>query len=352
MRIFWMLIIALLMTSTSISVQAIGVTTIYETTLPVPSQSPQDKNRAILKGFEQVLIKASGNPQIMSNPSIKNNMKNAQQIVEKLTYSDLGKNNSKGPQPYRLTILFKADSINHLLENAGASVWSNNRPLVVAWIVREAEDHPPEIIDSNTRGELQNLIKRDAEQRGLPLILPMMDVTDINQVTPEDITSMTATVLQKAAKRYGSDAILIGRIVQTDTEFNTQWRLEFGDDQWSWDIPGKTLTEALNTAIGNVADALASRFAVVISKTVQSRLVLKIKGIGQQGDLLRLMQYLQHFNSVAEVQLAQVKNDEVTLNVSLRSNKQAFTEMIALGKILQPVAGETDEDTLLYRLVH
>src|SRR6185312_5643667 len=105
-------------------------------------------------------------------------------------------------------------------------------------IDNEAPNHPAEIIGADSENLLPILFKQIANKRGIPVIFPAMDVEDIAQVSVNDIVTAAVPKLVNAAKRYASDAILFGRIVQTMNGYDTQWKLVMGNDQWGWNITG------------------------------------------------------------------------------------------------------------------
>jgi hypothetical protein len=355
MRMVFQLAIALWVALVTLPASAVQVDSIYSVTVPTVTQSADEKNEAVQQGLIDVLIKVSGSAQVLDNPKVKARLQNANSLVQEFSYATGPESDTK--TPYRLTLRYDADGINNLLQETGSAVWGANRPLIVGWIEVEGPNRPADIIDSDSVGNLPTVVKNAADKRGLALILPLMDVQDLNQVSTNTIANMTLPALETASKRYDSDAMLVGRIMQTDTTVNSQWRLQLGTEQWSWDIPGTTVDQVLKTVIDNVANTLATRYATVISTTVQTKLSLKVTGVTQQADLLQLMQYIKHLTPVLDVQLAEVAGNVVTLNVSLRGNKQAFTELLALSKLLQvqpAVAGAPalDDDTLAYKWTH
>ena len=69
------------------------------------------------------------------------------------------------------------------------------------------------VIDSDTANKTQLLFKKYADERGLPLLIPIMDVTDMNQVNVNDIVTMSIPAIQAASKRYAADVLLIARVL-------------------------------------------------------------------------------------------------------------------------------------------
>lgn len=345
MKILFQLMAILFIVLVANPVFAVRVNSIYKADLPVASQSAKDRSHAVLQGFTQVLVKVTGNSRILDNPSVKAWLKNAESLIEEYSYKS---QDNVVNAPYLLELNFDPEGINKLLRDAGIPTWGQNRPLILAWVEFEAPDHPAEIVGSDSDGDIHVLLKQYSDQRGLPMLLPMMDVTDLNQVAVSDVVTMSLPTLQNAAKRYGSDALLVGHIMQADAGLTSQWKLTMGNNQWNWNISGQDLPEVLSTVVNNVADNLAARYAVVISNNVQTELTLNVTGVKQAAELTQLMTYLQRLSTVAEVRLVRVSNEGVILSVSLRGSKQAFIQATALGKMLKPQPGIADENTLNY----
>lgn len=344
MRIFSYIVTTLMLLMMATLAHAVRVNSVYQAEIPVQSQSAEEKAKAAQQGLEQVLIKVSGNSQILnSDPVLKASLSKAEKLAVEYRYS------TKEGKSKSLTIRYDMGAVNKLLQDAGVPTWGTNRPLTVVWLAFEGPNHSPDIVDSSA--DIQADIKHAAKQRGIPVILPVMDVTDLGLVSVNDVMSTSVTPLMTASQRYNGDALLIGHVLQVnDDDFRGQWRLVIGTDQWNWDIRGKTLNEVLSNVMNNVADTMVSRYASVMNSSTPSDLTLKVAGISQQADLLQLMRYLQHLTPVAEVQLVSVAGNDIILNVSLRGNKQAFMQAVAGGKNLT-LTSKPDpvDDTLQYQ---
>ncbi len=347
MRDLSVLILAFLLVMMPSLAAAVRVNSIYKAEIPVASQSAQDKAAAIPEGLGQVLIKVSGNQQILENsPSLQASLTHADSTVQTFSYTAL-KDVSKST-PYLLTLQYDAAAVNKMLNDAGSPIWGQNRPLILAWIVYETPRIPADFVDGSNPSEVQILMKKNARARGLAVILPLMDVTELTQVSVDDVLKKKVNNLQQAALRYASNALLIGHITQKNAEFISDWTLVVDNDQQNWTITGNNLAEVIVGATNNVADALATRYAVSVANDVQSQITLKIKAVKQQADLMHLMKYLQHLTSVADVQLTSVVADEITVDVSLRSSKKAFIQATGLGKNLISLPSTSDQDDVLF----
>jgi uncharacterized protein len=335
----------LLLSSKTFAVEA---PSIYQVEVPVATHSDQLRDEAIKKGFVQVLVKVSGNSHVMeAYPKLKPYLGHADDLVQEFSYTT--PTTASSATPYLLVVRFDVDSINKLLKDAGASVWGQNRPSILVWMAYDGPNHPAEVVGSSERA-IQTTLNDEAEQRGLPVIFPVMDVTELTQVTPTDVINKTLTVLKPASQRYDSKAILMGHLTQTTAGVTSNWQLLVGDEHWDFNVAGKNLQDVFGSLVNQISDTLAKRYSAVITDVVQTNIILKVTGLKQQSDLALLMKYLQQLTPVANVQLKSVNGDEIILTLNLRGTQQAFVQAVALGSNLKPVASTTPaDDSLQYQ---
>ncbi|OAI48852.1 hypothetical protein AYO45_00835 [Gammaproteobacteria bacterium SCGC AG-212-F23] len=229
---------------------------LYETKIPVTSQLPEARTAVLPQALAQVLVKTSGDSKILSNSEIKLALKNANKWLQAFSYTSADENHR-----YQLVAHFSPKAVNHLLQEANIAFWGENRPVVLAWVEYETPGQVAEIIHTDTPNSMASLLKDNADRRGLPLILPMMDFTDMNQVGVNDIVTKSIPVLSQAAKRYASDAMLIVRIFKQQKDYSATATLILEKDQWDLTAAGKTPAKVIAALIDAVADDLAGRYA-------------------------------------------------------------------------------------------
>jgi hypothetical protein len=340
--------VSLLLVVSSSLTYAVNVNSIYKAEIPVASHSEKDKKAAITAGLAQVFVKVSGNMHIVEkNLSLQSNLKEADTAVKELNYTNL----PGDAQASLLDINFDPDKVNKMLQDAGATIWAQSRPLILAWIVLDTPSHPADIVDGSTPSELQTALKHATKQRGLAVILPSMDASEISQVSADDVTKKSVETLVKISKRYNSNDLLIGNVSEDDDGFSSDWLFVSGGERQRWNISGTKLEDILTNLSNNIADLLSSNYTNTLTDTVQAQLSLKIKQVTKQAQLISLMKTLQALPTVIDVKLETVANDEVNFNVSLRGSKQAFIQALANQKSLKSVSANLlDDDTLIYTL--
>lgn len=335
-------VILMLMSLTS-SAYAVRMNSIYTGQIPVSTQSAQDRAQQVSSALAQVFVKVTGNSQTLNNPTLKTSLNSADSLLQAFSYGV----STDSMKPYLLEIQFDSEGVNKLLQKAAVPIWGSNRPLILGWIEYETPNHATEIIESSSNQTIQSILKSQADLRGLPFILPTMDITDLSQITINDIVVMTIPKLQEASKRYNADALLIARIFQLTTGCSARAKLVIGADQWDWTITGKTQLEVVNALMDKIADKLASRYATIVTNAVQDKFSLKVMGIAQKNAFENMLHYVQRLTSVANVEVSQIEGDNVTLNVSLRGSKEAFVKALSLGNKLTSV--DVKDNKLTYQ---
>ena len=318
---------------------AVKVTSLYTSTIPVTSQSAEERAKFLTPGFSQVLIKVTGNKQIVTDPRIKTHINNGEKMMQEFSYVP---NPSQTPgKPYLLKMNFDSEGINSLLRNAGVPIWGQSRPLILVWLNYEIPNKPAEIVGEDSTTGIPSQLKLVASQRGLPIVMPVIDMAAMNEISPADITNMNLPTITTASKPYAADALLISHLTKTANGFSTQWKFIVGTDEKSGTASGKTVDEVLSAMFDTVADSLAGQYASVMTNNVQAKLKLKVIGVTESDDFMLLMDYLKHLTTVLDVQPENVDGTDVTLNISLHGTQASFIQALSLGQKLTAVPSQT-----------
>jgi len=326
------------------AVVAVKMSNLYQTEVSVPSQTYDLREQAVKDGLLQVLIKISGNTEIDKNPVIKAGLKKANYYVQEYSYSS----DSRDASQYQLKISYEPSDVNRLLANAKVASWGENRPLTLVWLAVTDKKHITSIIGHEMTGTIFDKMMQESKSYGMPLIFPVMDVSDINSVSAEDIRAMNIAVLQGAAKRYSPDALLIGEIEENDHGSQSQWQLIMKDKQWDWKIANNSTDGVISNVMNQVSQAVSGRYA---AKTVMNKAALlwvkvEVGHLTKRRDLIRLVQYLKQITNVQQVELIQIEGDIVKLSVQVQGSLAAFEQNV-LGSQHLVLKSEEDANTKL-----
>jgi len=321
---------------------AVKVNSLYVAKIGVTTQSQEEQQKAESQALRQVLIKVTGDSHIIDNPTLKTALTVSEKWIQ--AFGFIAPHNT--PTPYLLEIEFDRNGVNHLLRSAAIPIWGENRPLIVTWILAENKDHPPTLLSAD---HFSLLFKQQADRYGLPIQLPCMDSIDQTQISQNDIIQMDSIKLVKASKRYRSNSILIGHIVQTPAGLHSTWQLIADKSQWHFTLTAKTDSEIAENIVDQVTYALSHHYAVLTSNDIQKNILLKVLGINEHADFTQLVRYLHHLTPVVNVGIVRITGNEVLLSLSLRSTQQSFMQAIALGSKLTPITNALEPAQLVYQ---
>ncbi|OGT40185.1 MAG: hypothetical protein A3F12_08005 [Gammaproteobacteria bacterium RIFCSPHIGHO2_12_FULL_38_14] len=321
----------------SFSLFAAKVPDLYQVELPVTAQSDTARNTAMQKGLMQVLVKLTGEPTIVENDVIKGSLDKADTYVQEFSYLP----SSRTDMPYTIQIRYNSGDIQRLLKRAGVAYWNVDRPLILMYLTWTTKDHQTEIIGHDVPQYLLDMTEQQGKIYGLPIIFPMMDMTDTSQIAVQDILNMNIPSLKQASKRYEPDALLVGHMEEVTGGVTSVWRLTSGNNQWDFVINELNSKDVIASLMSQVSQTLAKRYVVKTTNATSTWLKLTITNVTGSNDLPQLMQYLQQMPDIMDVRLQRIIGDVVEVKILVKGSLETFKQNAAVGERL--VAQTEDE---------
>ena len=270
--------------------------------------------------MQQVLIKVSGNTEIAILPAVKATLTTANSIVDSYSYTN---NDQNG---LFLKINFNPKSIQQILSNTNQALWGEERPLLLVWL-----DVTNNILTNNSNNAINTALQDNAKRLGLPIMLPAMDLQDLNDISTNDIEQLNLTAIKSASKRYNVNTILAGSLHQTPPDnWQSSWSLLINGKVIHWDINGNNLNQILTTVTNNIAGELAARLAVLSNSNVHNQIKILVTGITGLNQYADVIKYLQSLNTVTQVKLIDVGPNYITLQVTSLDGQEKLTNIINL----------------------
>lgn len=344
-RSVWLLLMfALLVTS---SAQALPVDGLYGQEIVVDNQSEAARERAYREAFARVIVKVTGERRWLEHPRIQDAGQRASAYVAEVSYRTVGLER-------RLDVRFDQSLIDELLNDAEIPVWDRNRASILLWITVQESDGRRTMLGSSSDHVLLMQARDFADRRGVPVLIPLLDLTDRRMVSVEQSWQLDADALREAGQRYGADSVLAGRLLITpNNEVVGLWQFLFRDQVHVFDHVDNSVMTYMDFPLDEVTARLADHFGLVLSEFEQQDEVrLRIEGITDLANHTALMSYLASLSVVRDVNVSALRADTVELSVQLAGTRQHLTEFISLGRDLQPVnfeVGAVTSDLLHYR---
>lgn len=299
---------------------------VYRTEVVLDENDVDSEKAARAAGFQQVIIKASGDKNSASNPVVLKASRQSSQYLTQISYGEhLGGKTLK--------MLFNPPQIQSLLRQAELPFWSDVRSNLVVWIVEESQ-FQREILWEQSGSSAMNQFKYFADLRGLPVTIPVGDIDDVVSITAPELWGGFVSPISAASQRYSGDAVLVVRIQQSASQSTVRWTLydekpAFMAESKRQPLSGFSRGEThvtLEQVVDEVSNYYAERSAVRNSGELTGTVDVQFLNITSSNRFFALEKLLKEKNSVASISVEKVVGNEVTFTVNLLSSIEEFEE--------------------------
>ena len=328
----------------ALPLKAATVTNLYQAQVALPDTDRQSEQAARKQALEQVLIKVSGQSDIVENEVVAKALGSSSQYVSQFSYA-----NRDGQRTLQLT--FDRSRIRTLLTQANSTFWGEQRPSVLVWLVEDA-DRSRNIIWDQSNNELAKQIQSEGDRRGVPVMMPIGDFEDVTAISIPDIWGGFVQPIATASQRYQPQAVLVVRARQQDGEqVALNWQLYSGNvEQLARNqvapSEGRNSGEALTTVgqmIDSVADILGAKYAVPLGGDTSGQLAVVVENIQSSKDFFTLERLITNLTSVAGVNAYRIQGDRVEFTVQLLSTEDVFQRELSQDSRLSAVTAPAPE---------
>lgn len=364
--------LAVLTGSVSSSVNAVEVTDLYQAKVELATQSNSDKVRAQRRAFKQVLIKLTGSKAVNNNSQLKSALTKTNNYLNQFSYAQ------EDGKRYLLAT-FEQDKVNKLLQQSEVGIWGKHRPLSTVWIINEENNHRS-IISDSSKNQIRSTIQNVANDRGLPINLPLMDLTDSMIVSEADIWGRFSHRLLEASTRYLSEAVLVIRIsdntllpmkdcdpdcnllinneaVNTSApaqnkEYALDWQIWLGAHSFSQTYYGKDQHKLIFEAMNDLSDKIYEDNSYVLSSNSDNFVDIEIENVNSIKSFINISDFLEDMTLISDVQLVKVQGTKMLFRLNIVADINAIKDALLLESNLQqnidPLAEIAENDTLSF----
>jgi hypothetical protein len=238
-----------------------------------------------------------------------------------------------------LWVSFDGEAIEQVLRSAGQIFWGAERPLTLVWLAVDWGQGTREIIaagdperspDESRSIDRNRLIRERlleiSERRGLPIVFPLLDTTDLQTVTFSDIWGGFDEAILYASERYDANSILIGRIRPSSGQ-RSRWTYYFAGSQSEWN-------GAPEAVVGQVADLLSAEFAVGGDAPLET-VVLHVSGVASVDAYGNVQQILKDMSLIEGFTLTEVAGDCVSYLVEIRGGAERLSRALRFNGLVE-----------------
>ncbi len=343
----------------SSSSQAVEIDDLYQAEVAVKDQGRDGRFAVYPEALVQVMVKLTGDRSVSQRPQLRVFIANAVRMVQQFSYRDLPDDMPLLEEEYRhlLVVNFDQAGVRQALVEAGVPIWARTRPETLLWLA--VEDRGSRyLLAANQSAEIQGQLEKVASQRGLPIMLPLLDLEDQMQLSYADVWGDFQSDLLRASERYGAEVVLVGRMYRTfDGRWQARWSLYDSTASKEiarrWQIEANDQPAALANGIEGAADRIAQRYAQVYSIGGDDSVMLSVMAVDDLQAYARATAYLESLDMVSAVQATRVFADEVLFKLDIRGDLEGLVQAITLGNTLDRVnhiADESDVQAYVYQL--
>ena len=374
---FKTLIILLLVITTFLplkAIEAVEVKDLYQASVTIKSRNNTDKAIALKKALAAVMVKVGGNKSVLGNKIIKDSLNKYQLYLNQYRYhynaTTIIKPKSDNQTPTQSLLLianFNEEKINKLFQQANLAIWGSLRPQVLLWLVNE-EGLLRTIMSNSTDSPLPPMVNDFSDQRGLPIMMPLMDLTDASQITLSDIWGRFEQPVLNVSSRYNAEAIVVMRISNSSLLAYEQkeiiedeskdcgvlclqknpkeqnfildwsllgWNLEGNQKRFSQQYQGSEQKKLLQQGLSDITQLIYQYYA--LSTTSDNDFIIEVANVDSLATYVDIFDFLTNLSAVKSVTLLSAEGASRRFNLQLLGSSDAFVASLTLNKQLKEV---------------
>jgi hypothetical protein len=310
---------------------------LFEAVVPVDSQQPDLRNAYMKIALQEVLVRVTGQPEVLNRDSVRSMLDTPERFVQQYRYFTQPEST---PPRLMLRVDFDGGAIQQALRQQGVTYWGKSeRPEILLWLA--VEDRGTRyIVSAQDGGDASREVQQAARQSGIPLLLPLMDLEDQNQVRFTDVWGGFFEGIQSASARYKPGDVLIGRLNRSPSGgWVARWDMRAGRDNGSWSGSGDELGGVLQAGIDTLSERLAAGVAAMETGAVAGMTRITVEDVNTLMAFARVDDYLSSLTAVRRLELARVDGSTLQYALQLAGSLDGLTQTLAIGTVLEPSPG-------------
>jgi len=340
------------------------VSGLYEAEVQVFSQKRSERATAMAAALAEVLARVSARRDASQLKGVAQSIRRPAKFLQQYRYRALPEtqreqalqaaalNGMSRADPQIVWFRFDKVAVDKVLRDNGLPVCGATRPATLAWLAVQDEGRRY-LLGADSPELVRELLVREAQRRGLVLLLPLMDLQDQQALPFADVWGRFREPILQASLRYRTESVLVGRMYRTGSgEWQAQWTLLESGQTQSWSAAGALPVEVIDEGVSGAIKVLASRYAPVAGEQADL-LPVTIIDVRTLRDYARVTRYLKSLQQVEHVQVTQVDADQVTFELDVEGGPEAIDQTIALGHVLKryqpPIAANGEQVSWIKR---
>lgn len=348
------ILVAALAMLTGVGAHAAEVEGLHDAEVKVRGQGEGERERGFEAALREVIVRLSGNAEAPQNPDLEEVLDAPERYVQSFSYRaidddeldamDAADDGGDEPPTDYLTVSFNGSRLERDLREQEIAIWGERRPEVLLWVAVD-EGRERYIVGADDGDESRAALQKRGRMRGLPLMLPLLDVEDRERVDFIDIRAPFLDAVEHASERYRADTILLGHITRRGEEqWTADWTLLDDDREVQWRVRGDDRDTLLNAGVDGATERIAAREAGRDGELVELR--IDVAALDSLAAYTRVADYLDSLARVTSANVERVRGDRARFRVELQGRPEELQRVIAAGSLLDPAVAPEAADEL------
>jgi hypothetical protein len=314
---------------------------LYQTEVVLDQAADNADAKARAEGMKEVIVRASGDRNAVSNEVVQKALKQSSQYVAQLSYGQVNEQQS-------LRMVFSAPHIRSLLSQAQLPIWPAARANLLVWLVEEGQADR-NIIWEHSPSLVLDQMKQQAAKRGLPLTVPVGDFDDITGVAVSDLWGGFIQPVGQASQRYPVDGVLVVKAQGNSLRWTLydQRPASIGVTRQAPLAGSNNGIDAADKMINQISDYYAKKSAVVVASESSEAVKVRFTELNDAVSFFTLENQLKKLSSVASIDILKIQGNQVTFNVHLLSTQQEFEQEVRRMRDVTQLESVTDEPQII-----
>ncbi len=315
--------------------------------LPVASDSSIERDQAFAQALKATLVATSNNQSIANVPVVKTALSKPELYVKQFNY--INKSAAFGKTALFVRITLDSKAIDKLLQrvstkavvdnnssNASQLVAVSSKPQTLVWLVKKVGGGRI-LSDEGVDDGLAEVLKKKSQELNLPIILPALDLQDVNSMKVSDVCNFNLGVIKTASNRYGSSSIIVGCIKPAflGKSWSGQWLLLQDTKSYRFNFTGESAEGVINQSLPTIVNSILS-----VVKTVSgqdTKVVLRIANVNGLGQYDEVVRYLRDSSkAITQVDPVNIGANDVELAINVVGGQQELLNILNIRNKLVP----------------
>lgn len=309
--------------------------------LDVDVASTASQEQAFQQGMRALIIRLSGQASTPDKPAARELIANAGRYIQSF-------NQLADPARKRYQLSFNVQAVTQYLQQAGLPLWGINRPQTLVWLLLSSGRQQDIVSESDVKqspdtsgrsgawlAESAQSLQTTANARGLPVVLPLMDMTDKRVVTTADIRAGFMENIKAASSRYDHDAIVSAFAENRGSRWEIRWQLDDNNSLDQWQSSASSLAAAVQQGMNTLVDRMAQDYALTEGSAASQELLVEFNNVNQIRAYADISNYVDDLSLIKQAVPVLIDGSTLIYRLTVQGNAARLERSLLMSGFLR-----------------